>query len=359
MQGCSCTPQLTRTSQSRRRRWTPPSEHTAAHTAACHRAAGAVEESEACMSGCGEAKRRRACSRRAARAIGCVPSATDRCQARRAGPTYGYSPTRAHSRIGTAMGADARAAAAGVARARRPADRRCAHHQQPAANSRPPASSSRTHTPSLLRTRARASAEESSARLHAPPMDLSAVQRAAVACPRCARRRCRRTTQGRESVEPCAAAAACCSRRCTAPRCAAQPPPSPCLRCTFCCKALTVQRVARAGSAGQCCRRLAAVWRPSRSVARCRRGRQARRGAGLRRSATCALTQSWLAQVLAVSISSNDFKPGVFIEVDGAPYRILGASLDWRRAPPRTCVAVAVHAARADVACERAPRPVL
>ena len=30
-------------------------------------------------------------------------------------------------------------------------------------------------------------------------------------------------------------------------------------------------------------------------------------------------------KVCAVAISSNDFKPGVFIEVDGAPYRILGA----------------------------------
>jgi translation elongation factor P/translation initiation factor 5A len=30
-------------------------------------------------------------------------------------------------------------------------------------------------------------------------------------------------------------------------------------------------------------------------------------------------------QIVCVSISSNDFKPGVFIEVDGAPYRILGA----------------------------------
>jgi hypothetical protein len=30
-------------------------------------------------------------------------------------------------------------------------------------------------------------------------------------------------------------------------------------------------------------------------------------------------------QVMAASVSSNDFKPGVFIEVDGAPYRILGA----------------------------------
>jgi hypothetical protein len=27
----------------------------------------------------------------------------------------------------------------------------------------------------------------------------------------------------------------------------------------------------------------------------------------------------------AASVSSNDFKPGIFIEVDGAPYRILGA----------------------------------
>ena len=30
------------------------------------------------------------------------------------------------------------------------------------------------------------------------------------------------------------------------------------------------------------------------------------------------------AQVVAVSISSNDFRSGVFIEVDGAPYRVLG-----------------------------------
>lgn len=31
------------------------------------------------------------------------------------------------------------------------------------------------------------------------------------------------------------------------------------------------------------------------------------------------------AQVRAGSISSNDFKNGVYIEVDGAPFRILGA----------------------------------
>ena len=30
------------------------------------------------------------------------------------------------------------------------------------------------------------------------------------------------------------------------------------------------------------------------------------------------------AQVAAASISSNDFRSGVFIEVDGAPYRVLG-----------------------------------
>ena len=29
-------------------------------------------------------------------------------------------------------------------------------------------------------------------------------------------------------------------------------------------------------------------------------------------------------QVSAASISSNDFRSGVFIEVDGAPYRVLG-----------------------------------
>jgi hypothetical protein len=33
-------------------------------------------------------------------------------------------------------------------------------------------------------------------------------------------------------------------------------------------------------------------------------------------------------QVRAASISSNDFRPGVYIEVDGAPYRILGALLE-------------------------------
>ena len=31
-----------------------------------------------------------------------------------------------------------------------------------------------------------------------------------------------------------------------------------------------------------------------------------------------------MLQVRAASISSNDFRPGVYIEVDGAPYRILG-----------------------------------
>jgi len=39
-----------------------------------------------------------------------------------------------------------------------------------------------------------------------------------------------------------------------------------------------------------------------------------------------APAQRGALQVRAASISSNDFKPGVFIEVDGAPYRILGAS---------------------------------
>ena len=34
-----------------------------------------------------------------------------------------------------------------------------------------------------------------------------------------------------------------------------------------------------------------------------------------------------ILQVRAGTISSNDFKNGSFIEVDGAPYRVLGASI--------------------------------
>ena len=41
-------------------------------------------------------------------------------------------------------------------------------------------------------------------------------------------------------------------------------------------------------------------------------------------------------QVSAASISSNDFRSGVFIEVDGAPYRVLGKRDSCRpRARPR------------------------